>query len=116
VHQHGRTGILVELAQAADMIDVRVSTDNGFDGKLVAAKEVEDAMDFVAGIHYERFTRDGVADDRAIALQHAHRNRDVDQSILRGAERGQAITHAAIIASESGGFAGDAARFCDTLC
>jgi hypothetical protein len=84
---------LVELAQTADVIDVGVSTDYGFDGKLVAAKKVEDAVDFVPGIDNESFASDGVADDRAIALQHADGDGDVNQSILRSAERGQAVKH-----------------------
>ena len=81
VHQHGGARVLMQLAQAADVVDVRVRADDHLYDQLVTAEKVQDAIDFVAGVDHQRFARDRIADDRAIALQHPHGNGDVDQSI-----------------------------------
>src|SRR5690348_8948344 len=104
MHEHGRAGVLVELAQSADVINVRMGADDGLHREPPAAEKVENALDLVAGIDDERFARERVADDRAIALQHADGNGDVNQTFLGGIEgrqTSQVITHAGIIASES---------------
>jgi len=49
VHQHGRACVLMELAQAANVIDVCVRADDDFYNELVASDQVQDARDFVAG-------------------------------------------------------------------
>lgn len=71
VHHDRCAGVHVEFLQAADVINVRVRADDGFHFKLVAADEVHNAADFIARVEHDRFARYGVADNRAIALQHA---------------------------------------------
>ena len=78
VHHNRGASILMEFGQAADVIDVRMGADNGFDGELVAAEKAEDAFDFVAGVDHDGFMSFGIANDGAVALQHADRNFDVD--------------------------------------
>ena len=65
-----------------------MGADDGFYGEVVAADEIQDARHLVAWIHDESFARDGVANDRAIALQDAHWDGDVDQSIVGRTEGG----------------------------
>jgi hypothetical protein len=48
---------------------MRMSTDDGFHGEFVAAEQIHDAMNFVSGIKHQRFARDGVSDNGAVALQ-----------------------------------------------
>src|SRR5215469_14116896 len=103
MHQYGRAGVLVELAQSADMVYVRVRADDGFHGKAPPSEQIQNARDFVAGIDDESFARQRVADDRTIALQHADGDSDVNQAFLSGIEGRQAsqvVTHEAIIASD----------------
>src|SRR5260370_39760803 len=68
------------------MINVRMSADDRFYGEFVAAEQVHDAMDFVSRIEDQSLARDRVGDDRAIALQQAHRNREV-KKVLRSLRR-----------------------------
>jgi len=75
------------------VVDVRVSADDGLDGQLVAAEKFEDAGDLVAGINDECFACDWVADDRAIALQHANGDGDVNQSLRDSVEGGHGVSH-----------------------
>jgi hypothetical protein len=84
----------MELAESADVINMRVRADDGLNFEFVPAQKIEDAMDFVAGIDDQRFARDGVANDGAIALKHSYRNGDVNQSFGRGIQRRQTIAHA----------------------
>jgi hypothetical protein len=94
----------VELAQATDVIDMRVRADDGFDNQAMAANQVQDARDFVARVHHERFARGRIADDRAIALQHPHRNGDVNQSVRGSIEGGPSVAHAGDYIIETKGF------------
>ena len=87
MHEHWRSGEMVELGQAADVVDVGVGADDGFCGKAVATEELEDAADFVTGIDDDGLARNGIADDGAIALQHADRNGDLDDAVGIGIER-----------------------------
>ena len=93
MHQDGSAGVLMELAEAADVVNVGVGTYDGFDGEAVAAEEFEDAGDFVAGVDDQRFAREGIADDRAIALQHSDGNGDVDQALRYGIKCWYGIAH-----------------------
>jgi len=68
VHHDGRAGVLIELGEAADMIDVRVRADDGFDLEFVAAKEAENALDFIARVDDDGFERARITDNRAVAL------------------------------------------------
>jgi hypothetical protein len=81
MHQNGSAGVIVELLQTADVVNVRVGADDGFYGELVAAEQIHDAVDFVAGVEDDGFTRDGIADDGAVALQDADRNGEMQQSL-----------------------------------
>ncbi len=84
VHHDGSAGVLMEFGKAADMIDVGVGADDDLDGKFVAAEEIEDAFDFVAGVDDEGFARFGIANDQAIALKHADGELDVDHLRVSG--------------------------------
>jgi hypothetical protein len=59
----------------------------------VPAEKFQDAGDFVTRIDHECFAGDGVADDGAIALQHADRNGDVDESLRDSVEGGHGVAH-----------------------
>lgn len=93
MHQHWRAGIAVKLAEAANMVDVRVSADDGLHVELVPPNEVENAVYFIAGIDDQRFARDGIPHDGAIALQNAHGNGDVNQFLRGGVLRGARFAH-----------------------
>ncbi len=93
VHQHRCARVLVKLAQPADVIDMSVRADDGFDRQFVPAKEVQDTRDLVAGIDDQRFARDWIADDGTVALQHPHGDGDVDQSFRGGIQSRQVIAH-----------------------
>lgn len=56
------------------MIDVRVSAHDCEYLQLVALEDFDDALDFVAGVHDDCFARFGIAENRAVALQHADGN------------------------------------------
>src|SRR5260370_12590158 len=94
MHEHGGTRILMELAQAADVINMSVSTDDGFHIELVAADEIQNTRYLVARINNQGLASDGVPNDGAVALQQSHRDGDVDQSLRGGIECGQSFAHA----------------------
>jgi len=81
VHQNRSAGVVVESLQAADVINVRVGADNGFDGEFVAAEQIHDAVNFVAWVDDDGFARDRIADDGAVALQNADGNGEVQQAL-----------------------------------
>ena len=62
VHHDGRAGVLMELGEAPNVIDVGVGADDDFDGELVAAEKAEDALDFIAGVDDDGFEDLGIAD------------------------------------------------------
>jgi hypothetical protein len=93
MHEDGSAGVLAQLAEATDVINMGVSADDGFDGKAVTAEKFENAGDFVAGVNNKGFARYGIADDRAIALKHSHGNGDVDQALGNGVECGNGVAH-----------------------
>src|SRR5260370_14357886 len=68
MHKHGRAGVLMKFAQAADVIDVRVRADDGFYVELMTAEKVQDAGDFVARIHHQRLASGRIPRDGGIAL------------------------------------------------
>lgn len=104
MHQNGSAGVVVEFLQAADVVNVSVGADDGFDGEFMAAEQIHDAVNFVAGIENNGFTRNGIADDGAVALQQPDGNGEVQQSltVLRGVLRAilctASIRHSASIA------------------
>ena len=93
VHHHGRASVLVQLAEPTDVINVGVGAHDGFHGELVASEEIKDAADFIARINNQGFTGDGVADDRAIAVEYSHGDGDVDHSIRSGSQREETFFH-----------------------
>jgi hypothetical protein len=78
VHHDRGAGVLIQLRKATDVVDVRVCADNGFDGQFVPAQKTENAFDFVPRIDHDAFQRAWVADDGAIALQHADGDLEID--------------------------------------
>ena len=64
------------------MIDVRVGANDGLHGELVAAEQVQNAAYFIARIYDQGLARRRVGNDRAVALQHSHRNGDVQKAVL----------------------------------
>jgi folate-binding protein YgfZ len=92
MHHHRSAGVLVELAEAADVVDVGVSADDGLHCEVMAAEEFQDTADFVTGIDHQGFVTFGVGDDGAVALEHANRDGDLEksfgQSICRGLQCG----------------------------
>ncbi len=93
VHEHRCARVLMKFAQTADVIDVRVRADDDFYGQLMTPEKIQNAIDFVAGVHYQRFARGGIADDRAIALQYPYRDGDMDQSVRGGIEGRPSVAH-----------------------
>ena len=83
---------------------MRVRADDGLHCEPPPPQQVQNARDLVAGIDDQGFARERVANDGAIALQHADGNGDVNQTFLCGIEGRQApqvVSHPAIIASDS---------------
>jgi len=95
MHQNGSAGVLPKLAEAADVINVGMRADDGFNGQAVAAEKFEDAGDFVAGVDDESFAAGRVADDGAITLQHSYGNGDVDEALGYGVECRNGVVHKA---------------------
>ncbi len=93
MHQHRRAGVLMEFAQSAHVIDVRVSADDGFHDQPVAPNQVQNACDFIARVHHQRFARGRIADDGTVALQHPHGDGDLDQSVRGGIYGSQPVAH-----------------------
>jgi hypothetical protein len=91
VHHDGRAGVLMELGEAANVINVGVGTDDDFDGELVAAEKTEDALNLIAGVDDDGFAGFGIADDQTIALEHADRQLDVDHVRVGGVGETQCI-------------------------
>jgi hypothetical protein len=75
----------MEPGEATNMVDVRVGADDGSDREMVAAKNLENALDFVTRIHDDCLVRGPIAEDRAVALQQPHGNHFVYE--LRGHQR-----------------------------
>ena len=79
VDQDRRAGGAMQRGEAADVVNVRVRADYCANFQIVAAENFEDSLGFVAGVHHDGFAGGGVAQDRAVALQHADGNHFVDQ-------------------------------------
>jgi len=84
VHHDGSASVLVKFGEAADVVDVRVGADDGFDFETVAANEAKNAFDFVAGIDDDALLGAGIADDGTVALQHADGNLEVNHLRIGG--------------------------------
>jgi len=91
VHHDGRAGVLMELGEAADVVNVGVGTDDDFHGELVAAEKAEDALDLIAGVDDDGFAGFGIADDQTIALEQADGQLDVDHLRVGGVGETQGV-------------------------
>jgi len=69
----------VKLREAAHVVDVRMRADDGAQLQIMPAQNFQDAVHFITGIHYDCLFCGGIAEDRAVALQHADRDDFVDQ-------------------------------------
>ena len=64
-------GCVMDAAQADDVINVSMRDDNGRDFEAMVLDDLEDPLRFIARIDDDGFVSYGIADDVAIALQHA---------------------------------------------
>src|ERR1019366_4284715 len=84
VHIYRGAGGQFELLRAADVIDVGVRDYDGGDREAVPGQHFQDAADLVAGIDHHGPVRGFVAENGAVALQHADGKNLVDH---RGAHK-----------------------------
>ena len=73
VHVDRRAGGYVQLVRAADVVDVRVRDHDGFHVQAVARHDALDLLQVVARIDHQGVAGLLVAENGAVALQHAHR-------------------------------------------
>ena len=92
VHVHRRSGCQLEFLRAADVIDVGVGDHDGGHGESVPRQDFQDAVNFVAGIHHHGLARGFVAENGAIALQHAYRKDLVDHKASILTNMGEILT------------------------
>jgi folate-binding protein YgfZ len=83
VNQHRRTGCAMKLCKTANMVDMRVSADDGAHLQAMLPENLLDAFDFVARIDDDCFACYGIAEDRAIALKQPDRKNFVNQLLHR---------------------------------
>ena len=86
MHQHRRAGCPLQLLDASHMVNVRVRRHDQHGLQPVPVENFLDALDVVARINHHRFARLLVAEDRAVAGEHADGNDFVnhtDQSATR---------------------------------
>ena len=69
--EDGRAGQLFQAGGAGDVVDVGVGNEDLLDGEAVLLEEGDNAGDVVAGINDDGFAGVFIAQDRAVALQHA---------------------------------------------
>jgi hypothetical protein len=69
----------MESRQAADVVDVRVSADDGANFQIMPPQNGQDAVGVVAGIDHNPFASNRIAQNRAVALQHAYRDYFVNE-------------------------------------
>ena len=72
-----------QLFRAANMIDMRVRDDDHLHGEPMTLQYRGNFFDVVAGIDHDGFERRGVAQDRTIAAEQAHRQNFVNQCGFR---------------------------------
>jgi hypothetical protein len=73
VNQDGSSGGAVERGESSDVVDVRMSANDGANFQVVPFKDAENALDIVSRVDHDSFVRDRVAQNRTVALQHAYR-------------------------------------------
>lgn len=79
VDEDWRAGGFVEGGEAADVVNVGVSADDGADFESVLLENLLDGFDVVAWIYDDGFVSGGVAEDGAVALEHAYGDYFVDE-------------------------------------
>ena len=92
VHVDRGAGGQLEFLRAADVIDVGVGDHDGGHGEAVPREDFQDAVDFVAGIDHHGLARGFVAEDGAIALQHADGKDLVDHKASILTNMGEILT------------------------
>ena len=79
MNQDGGACDPVQPGEASNVINMGMCADYGANLQFVPLQNLGDALDLVARVHNDRFVRDGVAQDRAVALQHPDGDHFVDQ-------------------------------------
>jgi hypothetical protein len=79
VYQHGCACRAMESRQAADVVDVRVSADDGANFQIIAAAEWPGCGRCRRRIDHNPFASNRIAQNRAVALQHAYRDYFVNE-------------------------------------
>jgi hypothetical protein len=80
VHVHRRARGQLELLRAADMIDVRVRNYDSLHREPVPLDDLQNARNIVPRVHHQRFPALDIAENRAVALQHSHREDFMDHT------------------------------------
>jgi hypothetical protein len=71
VNEDGRAGGVMHTAQSDDVIDVRVRNHDGLHFQTMPLDDLQNSFSIVARIDDDCFARARIAQDVAIALQHA---------------------------------------------
>ena len=79
MHVNRRVRGLLDAVQANDVIDMRVGDHDRADFQVMAVEDFEYSFRVIARIDHDSVARVRVADDVAIALQHAHGQNFVNQ-------------------------------------
>lgn len=74
VKQHGRFGRAMESCKPAYMVNVSVRADDGTDIQTMPPQNFEYRFDVVARIHNDCVSGASIAQNRAVALKHSHRD------------------------------------------
>jgi hypothetical protein len=80
VHVDGGAGDGLQFCRAADVVDVGVRDHNRLHLQGMAGEDRQDLVDVIARVDNDGFVRLLVAENRAVALQHAHGNDFVNHS------------------------------------
>ena len=80
VHVHGRAGERLQLGRAADVVDMGVGDHDGLDREPVPVEDRGDVRNIIAWIDDNSLAGLLVAENRAVALQHADRKNLVNHN------------------------------------
>jgi hypothetical protein len=80
MHVDGRSGDASQARRAPDVIDMGMGYGDDFDGQRVALENFQNSIDFFARVDDDGFAGRFVADDRAVAAEHADGDDFVDQA------------------------------------
>ena len=94
VHVHGRAGERLQLGRAADVVDMGVGDHDGLHREPVPVQDFGDVRDIIAWIDDNGLAGLLVAENRAVALQHADRKNLVNHyhDCILGVWMGRGIT------------------------